>query len=81
MEKIIEGIFASEKSQKDKLILLETLKPHILKSDKETILRVTTFCTERLLQSENEMIRKLASFTLFAIYSVRTIIISVIFMT
>lgn len=71
MDNIVEGIFAVEKDQKQKLILIQTLKPHLLKVDIIVGHKIISLCLDRLSDDTIVNVRSLSSHILTIMFQVR----------
>ena len=71
MDKIIEGIFAVDKDHKQKLVLIQTLKPHLLKVDVAAGHKIISLCLDRLSDNTIVAARSLSSHTLTIMFQVR----------
>lgn len=70
MDKIVEGIFAVDKEHKQKLVLIQTLKPHLLKTDVIAGHKIVEFTLENLSDESSQTSRILSSRVLLILIQV-----------
>ena len=71
MDKIIEGIFAVDKDHKQKLVLIQTLKPHLSKVDVVAGQKIISLCLDRLSDDTIPSVRSLSSHLLSIMFQAR----------
>ena len=67
MDKIVRGIFLSQRGDKDKSVLIKTLKPHLLTIDASIAESIASFCVPEL--SNDKKLTRLLSATVLEILS------------
>ena len=78
MEKIIEGIFAVEKEHQQKLVLVQTLRPHLLCVDLATADKIVLCCVGRLEDEEGRLVRALSTRVLDIMFQVSGVVVNVV---